>query len=943
MMPRRLPSKRSLYLSLFLPLLLTAFVLKISPVVYSKSGPISLKIEPGNVSPLAQNAWSTNGPVDHSVFELLMDPGNPNILYTRDLFKSTDGGINWTRPVLTQELFGKTETALAIDPAHSNTLYAATVEFFDTFPIVPQARIYKSVDGGVNWTRIVDFGDNIINKLMVDPNNSSIIYAGTGKGVFKSTDNGGSWNPSSNGLANNGVQILAIDLNNSSNIYAGTLNGSVFKSTDAGANWVASSNGLSLSHVYALEIDRANSNIIYAGGTGGLFKSTNGGANWLSLQNGVITNTCASNNSSPPAVTARSVAIDPGNTNTIYAGTECALYKSMDGGAHWTIANQGLGPLSVLSLAINPSDTAIIYAGTLRGGVFKSVDDAAHWTLSSKGLRRADIQSLAVDPKNSFIVYAGTFGGLYKSTNAGDSWTIILPIAFNISNRLTALVIDPSNTSIIYALSDPGGMFKSTDGGIAWQQINNGLNFIPMLSLAIDPNNPSTLYVGDYRGLSKSVNGGASWSDSSTGIVPPGGSNINALVIDPSNSRTIYAGTTGSNALVYKSTNAGDSWTPSSNGLSFAGVKAMLIDPRNPSILYAGLNGTNGGMYKSIDGGANWTPINNGLDSNHLISLVQSLAIDPVHTSTLYLGGFDSGVFRSTDGGANWSEFNAGLPVPTSINALAVDARGQYVHAGTASGVYTYQYFNPLDDTGFFVQQQYLDFLNRQPDAGGLAFWTNEIEKCGANSQCIHERRVAVADAFFFEDEFQKTGAYIYRVFKATFGRRQTFAQFMADRGLVVAGAGLDQSKTDYALTFVQRDAFTQLYPRTQTADMFVDALLNSIKQNSNVDLASQRGALIALYDGTDNGRAKILRQVADNPAFIDAEYNSSFVLMEYFGYLRRDPEQGGFDFWLANVNKAPLRDIGKQHAMACSFITSAEYQLRFSSVVTHTNRECPQ
>jgi hypothetical protein len=76
---------------------------------------------------------------------------------------------------------------------------------------------------------------------------------------------------------------------------------------------------------------------------------------------------------------------------------------------------------------------------------------------------------------------------------------------------------------------------------------------------------------------------------------------------------------------------------------------------------------------------------------------------------------------------------------------------------------------------------------------------------------------------------------------------------------------------------------------------------------------------------------------------FIDAEYNRSFVLMEYFGYLRRDPDRGGFDFWLAQVNKFPLRNVSIQHAMACSFITSAEYQTRFSSVVTHTNRECPQ
>jgi hypothetical protein len=82
---------------------------------------------------------------------------------------------------------------------------------------------------------------------------------------------------------------------------------------------------------------------------------------------------------------------------------------------------------------------------------------------------------------------------------------------------------------------------------------------------------------------------------------------------------------------------------------------------------------------------------------------------------------------------------------------------------------------------------------------------------------------------------------------------------------------------------------------------------------------------------------------VADNQSFIDAEYNRSFILMEYFGYLRREPDQAGYDFWLGEVNRFPLRNVGIQQAMARFFITSAEYQTRFSSVVTHTNRECPQ
>jgi len=98
---------------------------------------------------------------------------------------------------------------------------------------------------------------------------------------------------------------------------------------------------------------------------------------------------------------------------------------------------------------------------------------------------------------------------------------------------------------------------------------------------------------------------------------------------------------------------------------------------------------------------------------------------------------------------------------------------------------------------------------------------------------------------------------------------------------------------------------------------------------------------LSALYDGTDNGRAAILRQVVDTPAFIDGEYNRSFVLTQYFGYLRRDPDQAGYNFWLGQVNNSGLRDVATQHALVCSFITSTEYQRRFSSIITHSNQEC--
>ena len=250
---------------------------------------------------------------------------------------------------------------------------------------------------------------------------------------------------------------------------------------------------------------------------------------------------------------------------------------------------------------------------------------------------------------------------------------------------------------------------------------------------------------------------------------------------------------------------------------------------------------------------------------------------------------------------------------------------------------------NPLDTSPeFFVRQQYLDFLDREPDQGGLAYWSAQIRQCNGDAQCLSSRRIGVSAAFFIEQEFQQTGAYVYRVYKAALNQRPNYAQFMPDRSQVIAGPLLDQSKTDFANVFVQRSAFTAQYPNTLTPAQYVDAL-NANTGNSLT--SAQREALVAGLNAVPatETRGSVLRKVADNAAFIDREYNPSLVLTQYFGYLRRDPYQGGYDFWLGQVNRFPIRNVGIQHAMVCSFVTSAEYQLRFSPIVTRTNGECPR
>lgn len=244
---------------------------------------------------------------------------------------------------------------------------------------------------------------------------------------------------------------------------------------------------------------------------------------------------------------------------------------------------------------------------------------------------------------------------------------------------------------------------------------------------------------------------------------------------------------------------------------------------------------------------------------------------------------------------------------------------------------------NPLDTDLFFVRQQYLDFLSREPDAAGLEYWVSQLERCGNEAPCLLKKRIDVSAAFFIEAEFQNTGSFIYGLYKASFGTRPNFDQFSPDRVRVIGGDDLASSKTAFASDFVQRPDFLQRYPQNLSGADFIDALLNTVSSGSGVDLYGQRGAL--LDDYTANGsRSRILRLVAEGNEFSAAEYNRAFVLMQYFGYLRRDPDTAGYQFWLDVLNN---REPNNYRGMVCSFITSLEYQNRFGSIHSHSNSEC--
>src|SRR6266404_2490807 len=256
---------------------------------------------------------------------------------------------------------------------------------------------------------------------------------------------------------------------------------------------------------------------------------------------------------------------------------------------------------------------------------------------------------------------------------------------------------------------------------------------------------------------------------------------------------------------------------------------------------------------------------------------------------------------------------------------------------------------NPLDEAGFFVGQHYGDFLNRAPDASGLNFWTNEITQCGVNAACTELKRINVSGAFFLSIEFQETGYLVYRIYKSAFGTLRNapvpvrFNEFLRDtqqigQGVQV-GVGnwqtqLEANKQAFALAFVQRPEFLVAFPNNLPGDQFVTHL----DANAGGVLSiSEQGNLIALLgnNSADVGRrALVLRSFVEDADFKALESNRAFVLMQYFGYLRRNPNDApdsdfsGYSFWLNKLNQFNGNFVNAE--MVKAFINAIEYRRRF-------------
>jgi photosystem II stability/assembly factor-like uncharacterized protein len=654
-------------------------------------------------------------------------------------------------------LEGGTITALAVDPQHPDTVFAATI----------QAGVFKSADGGRTW-RSLNLPSRVgrPDAIAIAPADPETLYVGTGRGVAKTTDGGRSWRLTGSDLVGKRkrgeiywrvggwvrgdgfVYTLVVDQRDPDIVYAGTWNRGVLKSTDGGASWQRTGLGA----VSQLLFDPRDPGTIYAAAVGaviaygdaiervsdgagrgrsGVFKSSDQGESWdpVGLQ----------------GTTVHALALDPEHPGTMYAGTHTkGILKTTDGGANWRDA--GLKGQTITGLTLDPSNTDILYATTPNwgGGVFKNEDGgrSRSWRSINAGtpppLTGHEFSTaLALDPRNPATIYVATKGdlpseeggGVSKSLDGGRSWRST-NAGLN-GARVSALALAPGSPGTAYAAVVGRGVFKRADG--RWRAVNTGLMNSGDAGVAVDPQDPATVYAGALGGIYKSTNGGANWRASLRAArhFRPDDSRVHsgvALAVDPQHRTTVYTITASLNdppayeSLIYRSRDGGRTW-PRFSQVQAVGVPEALgaiadqpdptpplaIDPLNPDTLYAGglgvqrwrqaalprspvlalavdpketaivYAGTDAGLSKSTNAGASWQPLQGALDDVR----VEALAIDPKYRGTV-IAGTDQGVFWSTDGGDRWRRFTH-LP-PRTFDALAIDRSAGLLYAGANGG-----------------------------------------------------------------------------------------------------------------------------------------------------------------------------------------------------------------------------------------------------------------
>jgi photosystem II stability/assembly factor-like uncharacterized protein len=665
------------------------------------------------------------------------------------------------------------------------------------------------------------------------------------------------------------------------------------------------------------------------------------------------------------------------DSNHGYAvGTNGAIRTTANGGASWSSLASGTSRF-LRDVYFSDATHGVIVG---ESGLILRTTDGVSWNPQTSGTVQHLVHVHFLD--NNIGIATGQGGVILRTINGGTTWTaqtsgtsVELPGAYQID----------ANTAIAVGFS--GTILRTINGGSSWSSVAlSGFNS-DLRSVHLFGTTGVAVSIGGR--ILRSTNGGQSWNEVSSGT----GNDLYAVKFADANS--VYAAGTGS---VRVSKDAGNTWTASTTtpfsgdlyGLAISSTKGWAVG-QNGLILHAASLTTPGILQLSSadysageSAGSVTITVNRTNDSSVPVTIdytTSDAAGSAVPCATVngnasarcdfttavgtlrFLAGETTKTFTVLISQDNYIEGSETLTLtlshPTGGALLGAPATATLTITDDPSEPGT----NPADDAEVFARQHYHDFLNREADGSGLAFWANQITECqqpGATCS-VEVRRINTSGAFFLSIEFQETGYLVERLYKSAYGEALgisnfgathqlavpvvRFNEFLPDtqqigKDVVVGQTGweqvLENNKVAFTQDFVSRSRFTTAYATAMMPAQFVDALyLNAGVAPS----ASERTSAINEFAGAGNtvdavARARALRRVAQNSTLAQQETNKAFVLMQYFGYLRRNPDDApdadytGYDFWLTKLNQFNGNFVNAE--MVKAFIVSSEYRQRF-------------
>ncbi|QOY90497.1 SBBP repeat-containing protein [Paludibaculum fermentans] len=366
----------------------------------------------------------------------------------------------------------------------------------------------------------------------------------------------------------------------------------------------------------------------------------------------------------------QAISVDAAGIVAITGHTDSTNFPTQAAGSRGAFSG---GPGAMIA-RLNATGSALVSSTVLTGNGW--VKGFAIASLADGTFQLAGASTASDLPMVKSFQKSHQSAGVWHSGNAGRSW---IPGADGMRGvQGESMVIDPSNPQMIY-VATKRGVYKSSDGGFTWKAANSGLTSAATQYLAVDPKTPTTLYVATSTvGVFKSTDGGANWSAANSGLAK----NAWQITLDPQNPKTLYATTSSSGIM--KSTDGGDSWNNANTGIDeyFPYIIQISVDPQTPANLYAAGYLS---VYRSRDAGLTWTPLNAGPSDE----IYTSVHVDESNPSTIYASSYFSGSYRSTDGGASWQPMRSGLsPYLTVYEFRAGTNAPGVVYAATDYGIY---------------------------------------------------------------------------------------------------------------------------------------------------------------------------------------------------------------------------------------------------------------